>query len=267
MEHPAAILVVSYGTSQVSALPTLANLAREIGAAFPRLPLIHAFAHPRLRDALVRGGGPRVPLVSEALAQLTQDGARHLLIQPTYLLFAGEYQAMVAQLEPYAQRLDLSVGQPLLATPQDIEAVAEALPTCLPPLSPQEGALFLGHGASHEAHGVYAQLEQALHRLGHTRYFVGTLQDGPTPAETARRIREAGAVTRLHVHPLMVVCGVHATRDLLAGEQSWCEQLERLGVPVSAVSQGLGDCPAVRRLFVAHALEAAENEFFTQREK
>ena len=101
MEHPAAILVVSYGTSQVSALPTLANLAREIGAAFPRLPLIHAFAHPRLRDALVRNGGPRVPLVSEALAQLTQDGARHLLIQPTYLLFAGEYQAMVAQLEPY----------------------------------------------------------------------------------------------------------------------------------------------------------------------
>ena len=44
-------------------------------------------------------------------------------------------------------------------------------------------------------------------------------------------------------------------------------QLERLGVPVSAVSQGLGDCPAIRRLFVAHALEAAENEFFTQREK
>ena len=174
---------------------------------------------------------------------------------------------MKAQLEPYAQRLDLSVGQPLLATPQDIEAVAEALPTCLPPLDPQEGALFLGHGASHEAHGVYAQLEQALHRQGHTRYFVGTLQDGPTPAETARRIREAGAVTRLHVHPLMVVCGVHATRDLLAGEQSWCGQLERLGVPVSAVSQGLGDCPAIRRLFVAHALEAAENEFFTQREK
>ena len=73
MEHPAAVLVVSYGTSQVSALPTLANLAREIGAAFPRLPLIHAFAHPRLRDALVRGGGHRVPLVSEALAQLAQD--------------------------------------------------------------------------------------------------------------------------------------------------------------------------------------------------
>jgi len=96
---------------------------------------------------------------------------------------------------------------------------------------------------------------------------VGTLQDGPTPAETARRIREAGAVTRLHVHPLMVVCGVHATRDLLAGEQSWCRQLERLGVPVSAVSQGLGDCPVIRRLFVAHAQEAAGNEFFTQREK
>ena len=135
------------------------------------------------------------------------------------------------------------------------------------PLAPQEGALFLGHGASHEAHGVYAQLEQALHRQGHTRYFVGTLQDGPTPAETARRIREAGAVTRLHVHPLMVVCGIHATRVLLAGEQSWCRQLARLGFPVSAASQALGAFPATRALFVAHAREAAGNEFFTQREK
>lgn len=267
MEHPAAVLVVSYGTRQVSALPTLANLARDIGAAFPHLPLVHAFAHPRLRDALVQGGGPRVPLVSEALAQLTQDGARHVLIQPTYLLWAGEYQAMVAQLEPYAQRLDLWVGQPLLATPQDIANAAQALPTCLPPLAPQEGALFLGHGASHEAHQVYAQLEQALHRQGHTRYFVGTLQDGPTPAETAHRIRQAGEVTRLHVHPLMVVCGVHATRDLLAGEHSWCGQLERLGFSVSAVSQGLGDCPAIRRLFVAHARQGAGSEVFTQREK
>lgn len=267
MEHPAAVLVVSYGTSQVSALPTLANLAREIGAAFPHLPLIHAFAHPRLRDSLVRNGGPRVPLVSEALAQLTQDGAWHVLVQPTYLLCAGEYQAMVGQLEPYAQQLNLSLGQPLLAAPQDIEEVAEALPTCLPPLAPQEGALFLGHGASHEAHGVYAQLEQALHRQGHTQYFVGTLQDGPTPAETAHRIQQAGAITRLHIHPLMVVCGVHATRDLLAGEQSWCGQLEHMGFPVSAVSQGLGDCPAICRLFVSHARQAAGEEVFTQREK
>lgn len=262
MEHPAAVLVVSYGTSQVSALPTLANLAREVGAAFPRLPLVHAFAHPRLRDALARNGGPRVPLVSEALAQLLQDGVKQVLIQPAYLLPGGEYQAMLAQLEPYAQRLTLCLGHPLLATPEDVEDVAAALPACLPPLAPQEGALFLGHGTSHEAHAAYAHLEQALHRQGHTRFFVGTLQGGPTPAETARRIRQLSPVTRLHIHPLMVVCGVHATRDLLVGEQSWCRQLEHQGFDVSGVSRGLGDCPAILRLFAAHA-QAAGAESFT----
>lgn len=257
MDHPAAVLVVSYGTSQVSALPTLAHLARDVGSAFPRLPLVHAFAHPRLRDALARHGGPRVPLVSEALAQLAQDGIKQVLVQPAYLLPGGEFQALLAQLEPCAHRLDLRVGRPLLATPEDVEAVAAALPACVPPLAPQEGALFLGHGSGHEAHAAYAHLEQALRRLGHTRFFVATLQGGPTPDEMARRIRQHAPVTRLHLHPLMVVCGVHATRDLLAGEHSWCGQLERLGFQVSGVAQGLGDCPAIRRLFAVHARQAA----------
>lgn len=254
MEQKTALVVVSYGVSRPSALPPLTAIAHQVGQAFPNLPLIHAFTSRFLRDALAKGGGPDIPHVSQALDQLAGEGYTQVLLQPTHLLPGGEYQAMADQLEGYASRLSFSVGSPLLHTPQDVEAVAAALPACLSPLEENEGALFLGHGTSHEAHGVYAQLEQALHRQGHTNLYVGTLTGGLTPPQTAQRLHH---LSRLYVHPLTVVCGVHAMRDMLEGTESWCGQLRQAGMHVEGIPQGLGDCAAIRRLFVSHAQQAA----------
>ena len=254
MEHGTAILVVSYGTSQVSALSTLSAIAHQVGEAFPGLPLRHAFTSRFLRDTLAQRGGPYLPHVSDALAQLAAEGYSHVLLQPTHLLPGREYQAMVDQLEGYSSRLSFSLGTPLLHTPQDVESVAAALPACLPPLAPDAGALFLGHGTSHEAHRVYAQLEQALHRQGHTNLYVGTLTGGHTLQQTAQRLHH---LSRLYVHPLTVVCGVHAVRDMLEGAASWCGHLRQAGLAVEGIPRGLGDSPTIRSLFVSHAQQAA----------
>lgn len=254
-----AILVVSYGTSQPSALPALTAIAQEMEAAFPGLPLAEAFTSRFLRDALCKRGGPDIPHVSDALERLAGDGVRRVLLQPTHLLQGSEYQALVEHLAPFTSRLTLSVGAPLLSSGEDVEAVASALPTCLPPLPPDTGALFLGHGSSHEAHAVYAQLEQALHRLGHTNLYVGTLKGGLTPQQTLQRLGQGSPhLTRLYLHPLTVVCGVHALRDMLSGPESWHAQLSQGGLQVESIPQGLGHCPNLRRLFVAHAQQAAQ---------
>ena len=252
-----AILVVSYGTSQVSALPPLTAIVQEVGEAFPGLPLTHAFTSRFLRDTLARRGGPDIPHVSDALAQLAQQGVSQVLLQPTHLLPGGEYHGMVEQLKPCTAQLTVALGDPLLRTPQDVERVAAALPACLPPLPPDGGGLFLGHGTSHQAHALYAQLEQALHRQGHTRLYVGTLKDGLSPQQMVQRLRLNPHLTRLYVYPLTVGCGVHALRDMLEGDESWCGQLRRAGFAVEGIPRGLGDCPAIRRLFVSHAQQAA----------
>lgn len=259
MSEATAVLVVSYGTSQPSALSALTAIAREIGDAFPSLPLVEAFTSRFLRDTLAQRGGPHISHVSDALEQLAAEGYSQVLVQPTHLLQGSEYQAMVAHMAPFTARLKLCVGTPLLSTCQDVEAVAAALPSCLPSLTPDTGALFLGHGTSHETHQVYAQLEQALHRLGHTHLYVGTLKDGLTPQQTLQRLgQDSPHLTRLYLHPLTVVCGVHALRDMLSGPESWHGQLSAQGLQVEGIPQGLGHCPAIRRLFVAHAQQAAQ---------
>ena len=62
------------------------------------------------------------------------------------------------------------------------------------------------------------------------------------------------------LYPLMVVAGDHAKNDLAGPEpDSWRSQLETRGYEVSCVLSGLGEYPGIRRVFVRHALEAAED--------
>ena len=54
MQRPTAVLVVSYGTSQPSALSALTQIRLAVGAAFPGLPLAEAFTSPFLHNTLAR---------------------------------------------------------------------------------------------------------------------------------------------------------------------------------------------------------------------
>ena len=141
-----AILVVSYGTSQVSALPPLTAIVREVGEAFPGLPLMHAFTSRFLRDTLARRGGPDIPHVSDALAQLAQQGVSQVLLQPTHLLPGGEYHGMVEQLKPCTAQLTVALG----------DASWESLVT------PTLVAAGIGYGSGTE---VFEWLEENGHRV------------------------------------------------------------------------------------------------------
>ena len=57
----------------------------------------------------------------------------------------------------------------------------------------------------------------------------------------------------------MIVAGDHAKNDL-AGEEpdSWRSRLQHLGYAVSCQVEGLGENPAIRAVFTAHAKEASK---------
>lgn len=55
----------------------------------------------------------------------------------------------------------------------------------------------------------------------------------------------------------MVVAGDHAINDMSGDEDdSWKSTFEKAGYEVECILKGLGEYPAVRQIYVKHALEA-----------
>jgi sirohydrochlorin cobaltochelatase len=63
---------------------------------------------------------------------------------------------------------------------------------------------------------------------------------------------------RVVLKPFLIVAGDHARNDLAGPEKdSWQSVLTREGLNVIPVIRGLGEQPAVARIFVKHIAEAA----------
>ena len=88
---------------------------------------------------------------------------------------------------------------------------------------------------------------------------IGTVEGYPGFEEALRRLRELPGLERVELRPLMVVAGDHAKNDL-AGEEpdSWKSRLGAEGYGVTCTLRGLGEYPAVRAIFTAHARAAVE---------
>ncbi len=256
-----AILAVSFGTTHQDTLEkTIAAIEADLSAAFPDRDLFRAFTSGMVIRRLRERDGLEIDNVSEALERLLSLGYEDVILQSTHVMNGDERDKMVAQALPYAPRfLSLAVGAPLLTELEDYRAVADALLSRLPPRREDTALVYMGHGSEHYANAVYALLEYMLHDLGRRDVHIGTVEGYPGFEEVCRRLEEDGGVRSVVLYPLMIVAGDHAKNDL-AGEEpdSWRSRLQHLGYAVSCQVEGLGENPAIRAVFTAHAKEASK---------
>lgn len=197
----------------------------------------------------------QVPSPAQAMESMAAQGVKKLAIQPLYLLEGREYHRLRQQAAEQA-RLFMAFcwGEPLFAAPEDHRQGARALAQAIP-VDRGEALVLVGHGAGHPAHAAYQRLAQAFRALGYDHVFVGTLQGSPGLEEVLERLRQAG-YRRALLAPLMMTAGLHAQRDLAGSQGSWKAGLERAGLKVRCLLQGLGRLETVQRLYVEHARQA-----------
>ena len=236
-----ALLAVSFGTSYREPLEiTIARIEADLAAALRERTLFRAFTSGMILRKLERRDGLHIDDVPQALARLAAEGYEDVLIQPTHILNGDEYDKLCAQAAPWGEKFArLAVGRPLLTAAEDYRAAADALMEALPAPAADEALVFMGHGRAHCANASDALLEYTRHARGW------------------RRLAAHPAIRRVRLQPFMVVAGDHATNDMAGSEEdSWKSRLERAGYPVECVVRGLGEYPAFRALFAAHARAA-----------
>ena len=253
------LMVVSFGTSvEETRERTIGAIERSLAEAFPEYKLYRAWTSGVIRRKLMKTVGLHIDSVEEALERMAADGVEEVLVQPTHLLDGEENRLMTEAVQAAAGRFSaVRIGAPLLVTPADLEALADAAAEICPELEPDQLFAWMGHGSSELKENVYVALNELFAREGRGNMVVGTVEFEPGFAPIEDCIREKKPA-KVYLAPLMVVAGDHAVNDMSGDEEdSWKSLVAKLGAEPACILKGLGEFEAIRRLYVRHAQNAA----------
>ena len=253
------LLVVSFGTSfNDNRRATIGAVEDALEKAFPEWSVRRAFTSQIIIDHVKSRDGEVIDNVTEALERAVANGVKELVVQPTHLMDGYEYNDLLDEVLRYADSFDkIKIGQPLLLTDDDFNAVADAIVAATSQYDDGETAIvFMGHGTEAESNGVYEKMQGVLDAKGMEHYFIGTVEAYPDLEQVLAAVKQ-GSYKRVVLRPLMVVAGDHANNDMAGDDKdSWKSVFEAEGYQVECVLEGLGSLEAIRQMYVSHAQDS-----------
>ncbi len=255
------LLVVSFGTSyNDSRRLTIGAIEGAIADACPDYSVRRGFTSQIIIDHVKRRDNVSIDNVTEALDRAVANGVKTLVVQPTHLMNGLEYNDLVDEVAQYSDAFEkVSIGEPLLTSDEDFQAVAQAIVDATAEYDDGKTAIcFMGHGTEAESNQVYAKMQTVLTDMGCTNYFVGTVEATPSLDDVLKLV-QAGDYERVVLEPLMVVAGDHANNDMAGDDpDSWKSTFEAAGYEVVPVVRGLGELEAIQKIYVQHAQAAID---------
>ncbi len=255
------LLVVSFGTSyNDSRRLTIGAIEGAIADACPDYSVRRGFTSQIIIDHVKRRDNVSIDNVTEALDRAVANGVKTLVVQPTHLMNGLEYNDLVDEVAQYSDAFEkVSIGEPLLTSDEDFQAVAQAIVDATAEYDDGKTAIcFMGHGTEAESNQVYAKMQTVLTDMGCTNYFVGTVEATPSLDDVLKLVQE-GDYERVVLEPLMVVAGDHANNDMAGDDpDSWKSTFEAAGYEVVPVVRGLGELEAIQKIYVQHAQAAID---------
>ena len=255
------LLVVSFGTSyNDSRRLTIGAIEGAIADACPDYSVRRGFTSQIIIDHVKRRDNVSIDNVTEALDRAVANGVKTLVVQPTHLMNGLEYNDLVDEIAQYSDAFEqVSIGEPLLTSDEDFQAVAQAIVDATKEYDDGKTAIcFMGHGTEAESNQIYAKMQSVLTDMGCTNYFVGTVEATPSLDDVLKLVQE-GDYERVVLEPLMVVAGDHANNDMAGDDaDSWKSTFEAAGYEVVPVVRGLGELEEIQKIYVQHAQAAID---------
>ena len=221
----AALLMVHFGTTHddTRAL-TIDAINQKAKEAFKDVELREAWTSRIVMRRLKARGIEKLNPI-EALEKLKADGYTHILIQSTNIIEGIEMESLRKDVATMKSSFkEIRIGNPLLYTPEDYEAVIAAIIKN----GAKEGAtLLVGHGTYTPATAQYAMLDYMLKEKGFKDYSVGTIEGYPTFDTMVAQVK-ANGTKKVLLMPFMFVAGDHAKNDI-AGDwkRNWKRKATR----------------------------------------
>ncbi len=251
-----AIVLIAYGSCLPSGLAALRIFEGQVRDRYPGVPVRWAYTSANIRTRLAVHVRRKSDSVVKAIRRLVLERFSPIIAQPLQIITATENESVADLTRTVSQELgiDLSVGQPLLATSEDVRLCARAMLTHLPQArQDDEDVIFVGHGASHQAQCRYAELAHEVHQYT-KRVHVATLS-GNMGLET---LLPHLSSPRVWVLPLLASIGKHTVSDIAgSGHDSVRSQIQRAGHQCEVIESGVLENKAFADIWMCHLDEAA----------
>lgn len=255
------ILLVAFGSTVPEARTALDHIDARAKARFPGLEVRWAYSSRIVREKLA-AQGLSFDSPAMALARMMDDGFTHVAVQSLQTIPGEEFHGLQKTAQAFSglpKGMDaVTLGLPLLADPEDVEACARAVMASLPAeRKAGEAVILMGHGTHHPANIYYPGLQYFLGRID-PLVLVGTVEGAPSLDDVRRVLRER-KVSRAYLVPFMAVAGDHAMNDMAGDENdSWKSVLTADGVTCVPVLRGTAENQAFVDIWLDHLQAALE---------
>ncbi|MBF0453042.1 MAG: sirohydrochlorin cobaltochelatase [Candidatus Magnetomorum sp.] len=254
------IILAAFGTT-TNAMKTYTFMDTIFRKRFSNHPIYWSFSSRVVRERMKKDHQFNMKQPQDVLTDVFQKGHTWAVVQSLHLTPGYEFDGLIENTIHHDMRV--SIGLPLLYTPEDYYAVIQALAavydieTHFPDTSLAQ--IIIGHGTTHPIWTSCIALNSMIQqKWPHKGVYVSTIEypliDRKKLIQT---IRTAG-YTRVRLIPLLLVTGNHFLKDLSAPENSWTSDCESAGLTVTLEPNGLGYQPAVVDLFCEHIESAID---------
>ncbi len=260
-QEDVGIMIAAFGSTQAPTRAAYAALEEAVHAAFPGRAPVWAYTSPTVRKKLAEKG-EIFHAPQETLARLAAAGIRRVAVLSAHISPGDEFHRLCAACKtPLPGRYwpdRVETAAPLLAGNADLAALAEGLVAEEGTiLAADEGALFVGHGATHGGGMVYPALQYFFSSL-RSNFFVCALEGAPELSRILREAEKAG-LKRLRLAPLMTVAGEHIVNDMLGeSENSVINRAEAAGFSCEVSRRALAERPCAQNIWLKHLHAACE---------
>ena len=205
----------------------------------------------------------------ETMESIVAEGYERIIVQPTHLVGGAEFDKLrknIMAFQGQGSVQEIVFGRPLLyfmgqeeEVPDDYQILIDRFIKALQ-VPTTEDLLLVGHGGFNVGNASYAVLQLKLQYEGFGNTFIGALENFPTPGNVLERwVQEGRGHRKVHVHPLLLVCGDHALNDLFGEEEdSLLSELTKAGYEVVSYEKGLGEYKEIQDIYVDHLADAIQ---------
>lgn len=263
------ILVTSFGSTVDSArenqiLPVVEMIRKAYPTHEVRVAFTSRIVIKRLKDRNIVFQNE-----IEAMESIMADGFERVIVQPTHLVGGAEFDKLrknIMAFQGQGSIKEIAVGRPLLyfmgqeeEVPDDYQILMDRFIKNLN-VPNTEDLLLVGHGGFNVGNASYAVLQLKLQHEGIRNTSIATLENFPTPEDVLEHWEQEGHIhKKVHLHPLLLVCGDHALNDLFGDEEdSLTSVLNEAGYEVVQYKKGLGEYPEIQNIYAEHLADAME---------
>ena len=203
----------------------------------------------------------------ETMESIVAEGYERIIVQPTHLVGGAEFDKLrknIMEFNGKGSVQEIVFGRPLLyfmgqeeEVPDDYQILIDCFIKTLH-VPETEDLLLVGHGGFNVGNASYAVLQLKLQKKGLHNVSIATLENFPTPEDVLQRWeREKEFHKKVHLHPLLLVCGDHALNDLFGDEEdSLLSELTGAGYEVVQYKKGLGEYAEIQAIYTEHLTDA-----------